>query len=126
MPRGIAFLLNRNRLNVAVSRAKYLSVIVRSPLLTEYLPGTRLVRAFNAINEGPLANQAFAKPERLGIPLAADDPEAMRIAEQLVRDAGFDPVAVGGLARAREFDVGTPVYVRGMTAAELRKALKLK
>jgi uncharacterized protein len=40
VPRGIAFLLNRNRLNVAVSRAKYLSVIVRSPLLTEYLPGT--------------------------------------------------------------------------------------
>jgi predicted RecB family nuclease len=40
VPRGIGFLLNRNRLNVAVSRAKYLSVIVRSPLLTEYLPGT--------------------------------------------------------------------------------------
>jgi len=40
VPRGIAFLLNRNRLNVAVSRAKYLSVVVRSPLLTEYLPST--------------------------------------------------------------------------------------
>jgi len=39
-PRGMPFLLNRNRLNVAVSRAKYLSVIVRSPLLTEYLPTT--------------------------------------------------------------------------------------
>jgi predicted dinucleotide-binding enzyme len=92
----------------------------------EYLPGTRLVRAFNAINAGPLANQAFEKPERLGIPLAADDAEAMKIAAQLVSDAGFDPVPVGGLARAREFDVGTPVYVRGMTAAELRKALNLK
>ncbi|MGV0795202.1 TM0106 family RecB-like putative nuclease [Mycolicibacterium sp. XJ1819] len=40
VPRGIAFLLNRNRLNVAVSRAKYVCYIVRSPLLTEYLPGT--------------------------------------------------------------------------------------
>ncbi|MDG4666247.1 TM0106 family RecB-like putative nuclease [Mycobacterium sp. 236(2023)] len=40
VPRGIAFLLNRNRLNVAVSRAKYLAVIVRSDQLTEYLPGT--------------------------------------------------------------------------------------
>lgn len=40
VPRGISFLLNRNRLNVAVSRAKYLSVIVRSETLTEYLPGT--------------------------------------------------------------------------------------
>ncbi|HET7811461.1 MAG TPA: NADPH-dependent F420 reductase [Steroidobacteraceae bacterium] len=92
----------------------------------EYLPGTRLVRAFNAINSGPLANQAFRRPEKLGIPLASDDPEAMRIAAQLVSDAGFDPVPVGGLARAREFDVGTPVYVRGMTAAELRRALGLK
>ncbi|GLE51659.1 hypothetical protein ATCCBAA256_12400 [Mycobacterium montefiorense] len=40
VPRGISFLLNRNRLNVAVSRAQYTAVIVRSELLTEYLPGT--------------------------------------------------------------------------------------
>ncbi|BBY46270.1 TM0106 family RecB-like putative nuclease [Mycolicibacterium celeriflavum] len=40
VPRGISFLLNRNRLNVAISRAKYLSVIVRSETLTEYLPST--------------------------------------------------------------------------------------
>jgi predicted RecB family nuclease len=40
VPRGISFLLNRNRLNVAVSRAKYSAVIVRSALLTEYLPST--------------------------------------------------------------------------------------
>ncbi len=92
----------------------------------EYLPGTKLVRAFNAINSGPLAREAFRKPERIGIPLAADDPKAMEIASQLVSDAGFDPVPVGKLARAREFDYGTPVYVRGMTAAELRKALKLQ
>ncbi len=38
VPRGISFLLNRNRLNVAVSRAKYATVIVRSSALTEYLP----------------------------------------------------------------------------------------
>lgn len=40
VPRGISFLLNRNRLNVAVSRAQYAAVIVRSHLLTEYLPAT--------------------------------------------------------------------------------------
>ena len=50
----------------------------------EYLPGTRLVRAFNAINAGPLAREAFRKPERIGIPLAADDAAAMKIAAQLV------------------------------------------
>ncbi|BBZ29834.1 ATPase [Mycolicibacterium madagascariense] len=40
VPRGISFLLNRNRLNVAVSRAKYAAIVVRSPLLTDYLPTT--------------------------------------------------------------------------------------
>ena len=37
-PRGMEFLLNRNRVNVAVSRAKWRAVIVRSPRLTSYLP----------------------------------------------------------------------------------------
>lgn len=39
-PRGASFLFNRNRLNVAVSRAKHTAVIVRSRLLTDYLPAT--------------------------------------------------------------------------------------
>jgi predicted RecB family nuclease len=37
-PRGIPFLFNRNRLNVAISRAQYAAVIVRAEALTEYLP----------------------------------------------------------------------------------------
>ncbi|EID10920.1 hypothetical protein MXEN_17263 [Mycobacterium xenopi RIVM700367] len=40
VPRGMSFLLNRNRLNVAVSRAQYAAVIVRSVMLTQYLPST--------------------------------------------------------------------------------------
>ncbi|MGE2732382.1 TM0106 family RecB-like putative nuclease [Mycolicibacterium vaccae] len=40
VPRGMSFLLNRNRLNVAISRAKYLAVVVRSAQLTDYLPAT--------------------------------------------------------------------------------------
>jgi 8-hydroxy-5-deazaflavin:NADPH oxidoreductase len=94
--------------------------------VAEYLPGVRLVRAFNAINAGPLAKEAFRKPERIGIPLASDDAAAMEVAKQLVSDAGFDPVPVGKLARSREFDYGTPVYVRSYSAAELRRELKLK
>jgi superfamily I DNA and/or RNA helicase len=38
IPRGIPFLLNRNRLNVAISRAQYAAVIVRATALTDYLP----------------------------------------------------------------------------------------
>ncbi|EWT00265.1 nuclease [Intrasporangium oryzae NRRL B-24470] len=39
-PRGMDFLLNRNRLNVAVSRAKWTAVIVYSPQMTHYMPTT--------------------------------------------------------------------------------------
>ncbi|HKU15622.1 MAG TPA: NADPH-dependent F420 reductase [Steroidobacteraceae bacterium] len=92
----------------------------------EFLPGVRLVRAFNAINAGNLARDGNRKPERLAIPLAGDDAEALQIAQRLVRDAGFDPVVVGGLARAREFDVGTKVYTKLLTAQQLRAELGLK
>jgi hypothetical protein len=91
----------------------------------EFLPGTRLVRAFNAINAGSLAGEAHRKAPLVAIPLAGDDTEALRVAQRLVTDAGFDPVVVGGLARAKDFDVGTPVYTKLLTAAELRKALGL-
>ena len=40
VPRGMEFLLNRNRVNVAVSRAQWLAVVVRSPALTSYMPST--------------------------------------------------------------------------------------
>jgi len=92
----------------------------------EYLPGTKLVRAFNAINAGPLATEAFRKPERIGIPLASDHADAMKVAARLVTDAGFDPVEVGDLSRARDFDFGSTVYVRSYSAAKIREILKTK
>ena len=91
----------------------------------EYFPGVRLVRAFNAISYLMVQNEAHRDGELIGVPVASDDPEAIAITEQLVRDAGFEPVVVGNLDRAREFDRGTDVYVRGMTANELRSVLSL-
>ncbi len=91
----------------------------------EFLPGTRLVRAFNAINSGDLKSQAHRKGDRVAIPLAGDDAEALAIAQRLVKDAGFEPVVVGPLSRAREFDVGTPAYTKLLTAPQLRQKLGL-
>jgi len=91
----------------------------------EFLPGTRLVRAFNAINYNDLKSEAHRAAPRVAIPLAGDDAEALAIAGRLVRDAGFDPVVVGPLSRAREFDVGTKVYTQLLTAPKLRSELGL-
>jgi predicted dinucleotide-binding enzyme len=90
-----------------------------------WLPGTRLVRAFNSVWDQTLAREAHRAPPRVGVPLAADDVEAAETVVGLVRDAGFDPVLVGALSRAREFDVGTPVYATNMSGPEVRQALRL-
>lgn len=92
----------------------------------EFLPGTRLVRAYNEVGFAVMRDEAHRAGEKIGIPLAGDDAEAVKTAVRLVRDAGHEPVVVGGLARAREFDYGSAVFGKPMTAAELRNALGLK
>jgi predicted dinucleotide-binding enzyme len=91
----------------------------------EFLPGVRLVRAFNSIPAHALASEANRSGERIGVPLAGDDVGALEIASRLVRDAGFEPVVVGPLASAKKFDRDTPVYGRTLTARELRQRLGL-
>jgi predicted dinucleotide-binding enzyme len=91
-----------------------------------FLPGVRLVRAFNSIGSYSLRSEAHRAGEKVGVPLAGDDKEALAVAAQLVRDAGFEPVIVGGLDRAKEFDVGTSVYGQALTAKTIRQRLGLK
>jgi len=90
-----------------------------------FLPGVRLVRAFNAIAWKSLKDEGNRAGEKYAIPLAGNDAEALAVAERLVRDAGFDPVVAGDLSHAKDFDFGTSVYVKLQTAAELRKTLGL-
>ena len=91
----------------------------------EYLPGVRLVRAFTSVPHWSIRDDARRPGERVAVPLAADDGAALKVAERLVRDAGFEPVVVGGLADARRFDVGSAAFGRAMTARELRGTLGL-
>jgi hypothetical protein len=89
----------------------------------QFLPGARLVRAFNCVGATSMKSEAHRAGERVAIPLAADDPAALQVAVRLVQDAGFEPVVVGGLARAKDFDAGTPIFGKAMTAAEVRRTL---
>jgi 8-hydroxy-5-deazaflavin:NADPH oxidoreductase len=91
----------------------------------KYLPGAHLVRAFNSIIWTDLRDLAHRAGEPAAIAVAGDDEHAVAVTHQLVRDAGFEPVMVGPLASARRFDVGSPVYVKVMTAAQLREQLGL-
>jgi 8-hydroxy-5-deazaflavin:NADPH oxidoreductase len=86
-------------------------------------PAARWVKAFNTVYFKTLESQAHREGDKVGIPLAGDDKNALETAAQLVRDAGFDPVIVGPLARGKEFEPGTPSYNTGKSGPELRKIL---
>jgi predicted dinucleotide-binding enzyme len=83
-------------------------------------PGSRWVKAFNTVYFKTLASEAHRDGDRVGIPLASDDPQALETAAGLVRDAGFDPVIVGSLARGKEFEPDSRCYNTGMSGPELR------
>src|SRR5690606_28056900 len=72
------------------------------------LPGARIVRAFNAVGAARMG-AVHETPGRVGMPIAGDDRAALEIASQLVRDIGFEPVVVGGLAMGRHLMPGTPL-----------------
>jgi 8-hydroxy-5-deazaflavin:NADPH oxidoreductase len=90
----------------------------------KYLPKARIVRAFNTLSYLVLANNAHRAGERMAIPIAGDDKEALAMASKLIQDAGFDPVIIGSLESARLFARGGPLYGQQITAREMRLRLK--
>ena len=84
------------------------------------LPGSRIVRGFNAINYMKLAADAHRGGEPVGVPIAGDDKEAIAIASALIRQMGFEPVLIGGLAMGKYLVPGTPLGGEH-TPAEIRK-----
>jgi len=87
----------------------------------KWLPGSHIVRAFNAIGAGRLADIANRPGEKVGVPIAGDDPKAIATAEALIREIGFEPVLVGGLAFGKHLVPGTPLGGEH-TPAEIRQA----
>ena len=72
----------------------------------ELLPGARIVRAFNAISATRMG-VAHEQPMRVGMPIAGDDAQAIAVASRLIRDIGFEPVLIGGLAMGKHLIPGT-------------------
>ncbi|HWC62779.1 MAG TPA: NAD(P)-binding domain-containing protein [Rhizomicrobium sp.] len=85
------------------------------------LHDARIVRGFNAIGGGQLASLSQRPADqRVGVPIAGDDQKAIDLADRLIREAGFEPVLVGGLAKGKYLVPGTPLA--GVhTPAELRQ-----
>ncbi len=86
----------------------------------KFLPGAPIVRGFNAIGFSKLAQLSHRAGEPVGVPIAGDDPKAIAVAQSLIREIGFEPVLVGGLAMGRYLVPGTPLAGEH-TPAEIRQ-----
>jgi predicted dinucleotide-binding enzyme len=84
------------------------------------LPGAHIVRAFNAIGSAKLSEDAHRPGDAVGVPIAGDDQNALAIASNLIREIGFEPVIVGGLAMGKYLVPGTPLGGEH-TSAEIRQ-----
>ena len=84
------------------------------------LPGAHIVRAFNAISYRSLTPNAHRTGEPLGIPIAGDEEKAIALATRLIKEIGFEPVLVGGLAMGKYLVPGTPLGGEH-TPAEIRQ-----
>jgi len=84
------------------------------------LPGSKIVRAFNAISYRKVVGDAHHAGTLVGVPIAGDDPKAIALAEEIIRRMGFEPVLVGNLAMGRYLVPGTPL-AEEHSAAEIRQ-----
>ena len=76
--------------------------------------------------EASQMGDAHKQPGRVGMPIASDDREAIAVASALVRDIGYEPVPVGGLAMGKYLMPGTALSGEHSPAEIRRIAATLK
>jgi 8-hydroxy-5-deazaflavin:NADPH oxidoreductase len=84
--------------------------------LADAFPRARWVRAFNSLSASITADDNHRKPP--WVMFLSGDQEAKPVVAQLIRDAGFDPVDLGGIDDSRLQDPGGALWLNTLTHDE--------
>ncbi len=100
------------------------AVMVNKQGVGEYtmglMPGAKIVRAFNGFSAKRFSAGGVKDGKRMGMPFTGDDPRALAVATDLVRETGYEPVHIGNVAFGKYLMPGTPLAPE-MSPEELRK-----
>ncbi|MER5526227.1 NAD(P)-binding domain-containing protein [Streptomyces sp. NPDC002677] len=96
-----------------------------SETVQAYLPGARVIKAFNHMGYHDLEDGARPEgaPDRKAIAIAGDDPDDLATVAGLVDAFGFTPVIAGPLAEGVRLEPGTEPFGADVGADELRAML---
>jgi predicted dinucleotide-binding enzyme/3-methyladenine DNA glycosylase Tag len=84
--------------------------------LADAFPRARWVRAFNSLSASIMADDNHREPP--WVMFLSGDEEAKPAVAQLIRDAGFDPVDLGGIDDSRLQDPGSALWLNILTHDE--------
>ncbi|GAB3221053.1 NAD(P)-binding domain-containing protein [Algoriphagus aestuariicola] len=92
-------------------------------LNAEILPsGAKLVKAFGTLGVASLASAAFQSPEKGVLFYAADEESVDAEVKELIQDAGFEAVKVGGLDQSIRIEVFGDLHEFGALGKVVSKA----
>ncbi|GAA3237345.1 NADPH-dependent F420 reductase [Dactylosporangium siamense] len=96
-----------------------------SETVQAFLPGARVVKAFNHLGYHDLEERAklAGADDRTAIAIAGDDPVDLKTVADLIDELGFDPVIAGPLPEGRHFEPGTELFGAAVDATEVRAML---